>query len=115
MIIKIKNLKMRAIIGFNDWEREKKQEICINLSMTTDDETAAVSDSPDDCINYKQIKNKVIEGIENTEYYLLEKMASSILEIVMREERLKSATVEIDKPQALRFAESVSITMTRNR
>jgi FolB domain-containing protein len=32
----IKDLSVRGIIGINDWEREKPQEILINIEMVAD-------------------------------------------------------------------------------
>ena len=32
----IKDLLLRGIIGLNDWEREKPQDILINLTLFTD-------------------------------------------------------------------------------
>ena len=33
MVIKIKNLRLRTIIGCHDWERKNKQDIVINIEM----------------------------------------------------------------------------------
>jgi len=38
----IRDLLIRGIIGVNDWEREKKQDIVINLSLSVDARAAAV-------------------------------------------------------------------------
>ena len=35
MIIRVKDLKLRTIIGFKEWERDKKQDITINLKIET--------------------------------------------------------------------------------
>ncbi len=40
----IKNLNARGIIGINDWERVKKQEIRINIILYTDLQKAGESD-----------------------------------------------------------------------
>ena len=34
--ILIRDLLIRGIIGIHDWEREKKQDILINIEMTAD-------------------------------------------------------------------------------
>ncbi len=36
----IKDLLLRGIIGINDWEREQKQDILINLTLTLDLDTS---------------------------------------------------------------------------
>ncbi len=115
MIIRIKDLRLRTIIGFKEWERDKKQDIVINITVSTDAEAAAKSDDISDSIDYKELTKKVISSVEATDFNLLERLAGFILDLVMEDALVKEATVEIDKPLALRFADSVSIELTRKR
>ncbi|MEE9543962.1 MAG: dihydroneopterin aldolase [Thermodesulfobacteriota bacterium] len=115
MIIRIKDLKLRTIIGFKEWEREKKQDITINLRIETDETGAAQSDDVKDTIDYKVITKRIITEVEATDFKLLEALSGFILDLVMEDERIEKSTVEIDKPHALRFTRSVSIEMTRKR
>jgi D-erythro-7,8-dihydroneopterin triphosphate epimerase len=46
---------------------------------------------------------------------LLERLASEVLGLVMEDPMVCYAEVEIDKPHALRFADSVSITLCDSR
>jgi len=107
--IKIKNLRLRTFIGFNEEERIKKQDIVINVLMRYDAGNSTQSDAVDDAYNYKVLTKGIIELVENTSYNLLEKMAADILAIIKQEEKIIFAQVEIDKPHALRFADSVSL------
>jgi FolB domain-containing protein len=66
MIIRIKNLRLRTIIGLNDWERKKEQDILINLKIQVDDETAVTSDDLADGVDYKTIKYRIVEEVEKT-------------------------------------------------
>ena len=115
MIIRIKDLKLRTIIGCNDWEREKKQNIVINIVIETIDAGAVRSDDLKDSVDYREITKRIIEAVEKTKFQLLERLAGFILDIVMKGERIKGATVEVDKPHALRFSESVSVELTAKR
>lgn len=115
MIIKIKNLHLRTFIGFQDWEREKKQDILVNLEMEISDETAVKTDEVKDSVDYKKIKYAIVDSVENTSFNLLERLAGHILDLVMKNEKIKRASVELDKPHALRFADSVSIVLSRER
>ena len=115
MIIRIKNLRLRTIIGLNDWERKKEQDVLINLKIQVDDEMAVASDDLADGVDYKTIKYRIVEEVEKTSFYLIERLAGFILDIVFENDKVMKATVEIDKPHALRFAESVSIELTRER
>ena len=115
MIIRIKDLRLRTIIGFKEWERDKKQDITINLTIESAGERAVESDDIADSIDYKVIAKEVIDAVEKTEFLLLERLAGFIIDIVMKDERIDRATVEIDKPHALRFARSTSVELTRKR
>ena len=115
MIIRVKNLRLRTIIGFKEWEREKKQNIVINITILTDAEAAAATDDISDSIDYKELTKRVISEVETTNFNLLERLADFILDIVMEYTLIREATVEIDKPMALRFADSVSVELTRKR
>jgi FolB domain-containing protein len=115
MIIRIKDLKLRTIIGFKEWEREKKQDITVNLKIETALERAVETDNIEDSIDYKVITKKIIDSVEESEFLLLEKLSGFILDQVMSDERIDRCTVEIDKPHALRFARSTSVELTRER
>jgi D-erythro-7,8-dihydroneopterin triphosphate epimerase len=60
-------------------------------------------------------KYRIVEEVEKTSFYLIERLAGFILDIVFENNKVTKATVEIDKPHALRFAESVSLELTRER
>jgi dihydroneopterin aldolase len=115
MIIKIKNLHLYTIIGLNAPERVKKQEVVINLEIEIPGENAAASDEVNDTVDYKKLKNDILERGEKTDFKLLEKLASFVLDITMQNPKISRATVEIDKPGALTSADSVSVTLSRKR
>lgn len=115
MIIKIKNLRLRTFIGFQEWERGKKQDILVNLEMVVPDETAANTDNIEDSADYKKVKYEIVDSVENSSFYLLERLAGHILDIVLTNKKVQRATVELDKPHALRFADSVSIVLSREQ
>jgi FolB domain-containing protein len=109
MTIKIKNLRLRTIVGVYEWERQHKQEVVVNIQVDFDGEQAAQSDRLEDTVDYKALKGRILEAVENSQFFLLERLAGRVLEIVMDEPRVQQASVEVDKPHALRFADSVSV------
>ena len=109
MIIRIKNLRLRTIIGIYDWERTELQDVIINAEIEFDGAKATSSDNIQDTIDYKTINKKIIEMVESSKFFLLEKLADTILKIIMEDKKVIKAKVEVDKPGALRFTDSVSI------
>ncbi len=115
-IIRIKNLLLRTFIGFNPEELVNKQDVIINIEIETDiPEKALETDEPDGIVDYKTITKKVIALVQDGRFKLLEVLTKNILDLVMEDSRVKKARVEVDKPHALRFAESVSVQLEMER
>jgi FolB domain-containing protein len=113
--VRITDLLLRAVIGGNEWEQRTQQDIVINVTYSYDARAALQSDDMADAVNYKLIKKHIIETVETSHYHLIESLTKAILSIVMDDIRVLSATVRIDKPGALRFAQSVSTEMSSRR
>ncbi len=110
-IINIKNLRLRTFFGFNPVEREKQQDIVINIEIRYAVNEAALGDEVDEALNYKTITKRVIALVEAGRFLLLERLVKDVLDICCKHPDVRSARVTIDKPHALRFADSVSLTL----
>jgi D-erythro-7,8-dihydroneopterin triphosphate epimerase len=113
--IRINGLFLRTIIGINDDEREHKQDVCINLALAVDTRPAARSDEIDDAVNYRTITKDVIDLVENSKFFLVERMAEEIARLCLSDPRVEGVQVSIEKPAALRFARSVGVSIQRSR
>ena len=113
--IRITNLKLRTIIGIHAWEREHKQDIIVNIKMEFDASQSIESDSIEDTVDYKVITKRIIKEVEASNFQLLEKLTQFILNIIMENPQVQEAVVRVDKPFALRFADSVSIELSEKR
>lgn len=113
--IRIINLKLKAIIGVNDWERHTKQKIIINIKIDFNAARAGRSDNIKDTLDYKALTKKIIKAVELSHFFLLEKLAQTILNLVLESPLVKEAYVRVDKPLALRFADSVSVEVSKKR
>jgi FolB domain-containing protein len=109
MLIRIKNLRLKTIVGVNSWERQEAQEVVINIEIEFDGRKAAETDSLDETVDYKRIKKQILEDLESSKFFLLESLGQRILDKLLEDGRILRATVEVDKPKALRFADSVSV------
>jgi D-erythro-7,8-dihydroneopterin triphosphate epimerase len=113
--IAIKDLALRCIIGLYPEEREKQQDVLINIVLETDLSAAGKSDDLKDTVDYKTIKLNILDFVENSRFKLIESLAEGAAAICLNDSRVKSATVTIDKPGALRFCRSVAVEVTRSR
>ena len=111
--IEIHDLLVRCIVGINPEERVKKQDVIINLTLFSDLRQAGQSDDIDHAVNYKTLTKRIIDHVEESEYYLVEKMAHKIAEIAISEFGVERAIVSVEKPGALRFARSVGVVIER--
>jgi D-erythro-7,8-dihydroneopterin triphosphate epimerase len=115
VIIRIKNLRLRAIIGVNPWEKTEPQSLIINAELEFDGSRAAQSDKLEDTIDYRQISRKIIQHVESTQYELIEALAGNLLSISMEDARVQRARIEVDKPNAIRSADSTSVEVSGAR
>ncbi|MEM7195631.1 MAG: dihydroneopterin triphosphate 2'-epimerase [Pseudomonadota bacterium] len=113
--IRIQNLRLRTFIGFNPEEREKQQDVVINIQIEYSINPLALADSVDDALNYKTITKRIIAHVEQGRFLLLEKLVGDVLEICSAPNDVTRAEVTIDKPHALRFADSVSLTLVAEK
>ena len=112
----VKDLLVRGIIGINPEERVKQQDIVINIILFADVRRAAQTDDIAHAVNYKSITKRVIEHVESSSDYLVEKLVSDIAQIILTEfEGVERVQVRVEKPGAVRFAQSVGIEIERSR
>jgi FolB domain-containing protein len=111
----IKDLLVRSIIGINPDERTKKQDILINIVLFADTRQAAQTDDIADALNYKAITKRVIEHVEQSTDFLVEKLVSDIARLILTDFSVGRVRVRVEKPGALRFARSVGIEIERTQ
>src|SRR5678815_557151 len=111
----IKNLLARGIIGVNDWERKRAQNILINITLFTDTHRAAETDHIDDCVNYSTMSKKVLAHAETANRLTVEALANDLAKICFEDKGVQKVILRVEKPGAVRFAKSVGVEIERNR
>ncbi|ARU54520.1 MAG: dihydroneopterin triphosphate 2'-epimerase [Pseudomonadales bacterium] len=113
--IKIKNLRLRTYIGIKDDEIRNQQDVVINVIIQYDASKAITDNCIESALNYRTITKKIIQYVQEGRFALLERMTQDVLDIIMSHEQVNEARVEIDKPHALRFSDSVSVSLMARR
>jgi FolB domain-containing protein len=113
--ILIKDLHLRGILGIHDWEREKRQDILINIEMEADCRPAGASDDFRDAVDYRAVSKRTIALVEGSAFFLVEKLAEEIAMICLEDPRVTLARVRVEKPGAVRFSRSVGVEVVRRR
>ena len=111
----VKDLLVRGILGINPEERVKKQDILINIVIYADVRRAAETDDIEDAVNYKSITKRLIDHVEESSDFLVEKLVTDLARIIITEFGVERVVVRVEKPGALRFAESVGVEIERTR
>lgn len=111
----IKNLVARGIIGLNDWEREKPQEIQINIVLYADIQQAGETDDIQYSVNYRTVAKKVMRHAETSGRLTVEALAIDIAGICLEEPGVQKVCVCVEKPGAVRFSESVGVEIERGK
>jgi FolB domain-containing protein len=109
----LKDLLVRGIIGIHDWEREKPQDILINITAFTDTSRAAETDDLTDCVDYSALAKKVQAHAETAARFTVEALANDLAKLCLEQKGIKKVIVRVEKPGAVRFAKSVGVEIER--
>ncbi|MCI0654344.1 MAG: dihydroneopterin aldolase [Methylococcaceae bacterium] len=112
-IIFLRGLHIETIIGIYDWERESKQTVVLDIEMATDIQKAAESDSIEDALDYKAVSKRLISFVEESQYFLVEKLSEEIAKILLNEFKVPWFRLSLNKKGAIRGASDVGIVIER--
>lgn len=112
----IEGLRVDAVIGVFDWERQIRQPLLVDLEMGCDIRAAACSDQLADAVNYKAVCDRISEIIIETQAQLIEHLAEKICQTILQEfPAVQSTRLTIRKPTAIAQAVAVGVCIERNR
>jgi FolB domain-containing protein len=111
----IRDLIARGIIGVNEWEREKPQEILINIVLFADLNKAGSSDNIQDGVNYRTVAKKVLAHAETAQRQTVEALAADVARLCLDEPGVQQVRVRVEKPRAVRFSRSVGVQIERSK
>jgi FolB domain-containing protein len=111
----IKDLLARGIIGVNDWERKRPQDILINITLYADTSRAAETDNIKDCVDYSTVSKKVLAHAETSQRLTVEALANDLAKLCLQENGVQKVMVRVEKPGAVRFSKSVGVEVERSR
>eukprot|EP00126_Sphaerothecum_destruens_P011057 Sdes_comp20850_c0_seq3m17590 len=114
-VILVTDLSVRTLSGVERWEREKKQNIIINLWIFCDTQSSAQQDSLACSFNYGIIAKTVTNYCEESSFKTLEALAFSIAKLCILENQVPKITVRVSKPCALIQAKCASVEITRTK
>lgn len=111
--ILIEGLKVSAVIGCYDWEREIQQPLLIDLVLTRDIAQASRSDDLADALDYAALSNRVIALCGELQFQLLEALAECLAQMIFDEFAVQRLQLTIRKPGAVAEAVAVGVRISR--
>jgi len=106
-------LRVDAVIGIYDWEREILQKLVIDLEMDTDIREAARTDDIAHALNYKEISDRVLQFSAASSFGLIESLAEKIAMLVLEEFGVSRVRVTVHKPDAIEAAGDIAVMIER--
>ena len=114
MLLKIKNLKLKTIIGIYDWEQDLPREVVINAQIELLNNKIIKSKDLNDSLDYGELVDK-IKDFSKQKFSLVENFTNEIADIIMSYEIVAKTTVEVEKVGAVDDLESFSVVINKER
>jgi 7,8-dihydroneopterin aldolase/epimerase/oxygenase len=96
--VSIRELRVSAVIGVRDWEREIEQTLVFAVDMAADVAKAASSDRISDALDYSAVAQTVTDVVTQGEFQLIETAAERVARQLLADYPLGWVRVEVAKP-----------------
>jgi len=111
----LRDLCLSCTIGVNDWEREVRQTVKIDLDLELDLSDAGKKDDLSLTVDYKGVRDRVEAVVAQSRFFLVEALAECIAQACLAEPRVQRVRVCVEKPGALRAARTVGVEIVRDQ
>ena len=111
----IKDFIINEIIGIHKHEKINKQKIIFNIVIDVNQNTIPNENNLSSIVDYEKITNKLENLVKNKKYNFLESLAEDSFKEIFEDERINSVKIKIEKPDAIKNADSVGVEVLKNR
>ena len=111
----IKDFIIQEIIGIHEHEKTKKQKIKFNVVVNVNQNTVPDEKDIKSIVDYEKITNKLENLVKNKKYNFLESLAEDSFKEIFEDKRINSVKIKIEKPDAIKNADSVGVEVFKNR
>ncbi len=113
--ILIRQLRIDAVIGVHEWEKQFKQTVLLDLDLSYASQTAAQTDDLSHALDYYAICQRLTTVVGDSQYDLIEALAERVADMLLSEFACQKVKVTLFKPEAIPEAQTVGITIKRKR
>ncbi|MBC9131019.1 dihydroneopterin aldolase [Frischella sp. Ac48] len=111
----IEGLSIITTIGVYEWEKSIKQKLILDIEMAWDNRIAGLSDDVNDCLNYAQISQAIIDYLQHHQFNLIESVAENVAALLIDHYFTPWVRVKVSKPTAVASARNVAIMIERQK
>ncbi len=111
----IKDFIVHEIIGIHDHEKIKKQKIKFNIVIDVNQNTIPNEKDIRSIIDYEKIIAKIENLTKIKRYNFLESLAEDSFKEIFEDKRINSVKIKIEKPDAIKNADSVGVEVFKSR
>ena len=111
----IKDFIIEEIIGIHEHEKIKKQKIKFNIVLDVNQNYVPDEKDINSIVDYEKITNKLEKLTKSKKYNFLESLVEDSFKEIFEDKRINSVTIKIEKPEAIKNAESVGIEVFKTR
>ena len=112
-VLKLNGIIVDCILGDLPEEREKEQQVLVDVVLEMDLQDAALSDSLDDTVDYALLVGNIREALEDAKCRLLERAADVVADVGLADPRVEHATVSVRKYGSVSGLGSAEVKITR--
>lgn len=99
-IVSIRDLRVSAVIGVYDWERETEQDLLFTVEMPADVAKAASRDEIAGTLDYSAVVETVRDVVTQGKFQLIETAAERVAQALIAGYGLEWARIQVAKPIA---------------
>jgi len=111
----IKDFIIQEIIGIHEHEKTKKQKIKFNIVVDVNQNTVPNEKNIKSIVDYEKITNKLENLVKNKKYNFLESLAEDSFGEIFEDKRINSVKIKIEKPEAIKNADTVGVEVFKTR
>ena len=111
----IKDFIIQEIIGIHEHEKTKKQKIKFNIVVDVNQNAVPNEKNIKSIVDYEKIANKLENLAKNKKYNFLESLAEDSFGEIFEDKRINSVKIKIEKPDAIKNADSVGVEVFKSR
>jgi len=111
----IKDFIIQEIIGIHEHEKMKKQKIKFSIVIDVNQNTVPDEKDIKSIVDYEKVTNKLENLAKSKKYNFLESLAEDSFKEIFEDKRINSVKIKIEKPDAIKNADSVGVEVFKSR